>query len=298
MCADARSQQVTLLPRPAVTNHALSIDLEDWHEGMLRHLTGVADQVSNTVKTCAFRLLDLLDAHQTRATFFVVGNVAETHPDLIREIARRGHEIGSHTQGHVPILQQTRAQFRDDMSRTVKLLEDLSGQSIRGFRAPLFSVGSVSHWCFEVIRELGFLYDSSVSPVGNAARYGISNCPRTPFRIDTPSGPIIEFPIASWQVFGRRIPVGGGSYFRFFPVALLRRAINDLEQQHHPAVVYFHPYEFHDGWLHVGWRKPKPIYLKCLVKYNIATSLIGRRLSVLLNEHRFGPVGRLFESYS
>ena len=296
MFTDARSQQVTLLPKPAITRHALTFDLEDWHEGMLRHLTGVGDQVSNTVKTCAFRLLDLLDAHQTHATFFVVGNVAAAHPDLIREIARRGHEIGSHTPRHVPILQQTRAQFRDDMEGTIKLLEDLSGQPIRGFRAPLFLVGSVSHWCFEVLRELGFTYDSSVFPVGSA-RYGIANCPRTPFRIDTPSGPITEFPIASWQLFGRRIAIGGGSYFRFLPVALLRKAFDDLERQHHPAVVYFHPYEFHDGWLHVGWRKPKPIYLKYMLLHNLGTSLIARRLSVLLNEHRFGTVGSLFEGY-
>jgi len=285
------------LPEQTAAHHALTIDLEDWHEGMLRRLTGSIGRVSQTVKTCTHRLLDLLDAHETRATFFVVGNVAEEHPELIREIARRGHEIGSHTHLHLPIYQQTRAEFRDAMDGTVKLLQDLSNQPILGFRAPLFSVGSVSHWCFEVLRELGFAYDSSVFPVGSS-RYGIANCPDTPFKINTPSGPIVEFPIASWQVWGKRVPVGGGSYFRFLPIALLRKAFKDLEQRHHPAVIYVHPYEFHDGWLEVGWRKPKPVYLKYLVLHNFATRLIAQRLSVLLKEHRFGTLRRLYEGYA
>ena len=289
-------QRMTRLPQQPSAHHALTIDLEDWHEGMLRRLTGSIGRVSQTVRTCTHRLLDLLDAHQTRATFFVVGNVAEEHPQLIREVARRGHEIGSHTHRHLPIFQQTRAEFRDAMDGTVKLLQDLSNQPILGFRAPLFSVGSVSHWCFEVLGELGFAYDSSVFPVASA-RYGIANCPVTPFKINTPSGPIVEFPIASWEVLGKRIPVGGGSYFRFLPIALLRRAFKDLERQRHPAVLYFHPYEFHDGLLEVGWRKPNPVYLKYLVLHNLGTPLIAQRLTALLREHHFGTLRRLYEGY-
>jgi polysaccharide deacetylase family protein (PEP-CTERM system associated) len=295
---EARRPQLTpVLPKQTLVSHALTIDLEDWHELMLRRLTGVVGPVSQTVKTCTHRLLDLLDARETRATFFVVGAVAAAHPDLIREIAGRGHEIGSHTNRHVPIPQQTRAEFREELDRTVKHLQDLTGQPVLGFRAPIFSVGSVSHWCFEVLGELGFAYDSSVFPIGTA-RYGIGDCPRTPFIIDTPWGPIVEFPIASWVVRGKRVAVGGGSYFRFLPVALLRRAFQDLEQQHHPAVIYVHPYEFHDGWLEVGWRKPKAVYLKYLLLHNFATSRVAARLSVLLKEHRFGTLRQLYEGYA
>jgi polysaccharide deacetylase family protein (PEP-CTERM system associated) len=197
--------------------------------------------------------------------------VAEAYPELVREVARRGHEVASHTHRHRLIFHQTRAGFYYEMEKTMKLLQDLTGQPIRGFRAPEFSVGSISHWCFEVIKELGFAYDSSVFPVGSA-RYGIAKCPRTPFRIDTPSGSLMEFPIASWQLLGKPVAMGGGTYFRFLPIALLRRIFNDLERQHYPAVLYFHPYEFHDSWLHLGW-KPRPVYLKYLILHNFTTSL-------------------------
>ncbi len=289
-------QLIPLQPKQARVSHALTIDLEDWHELMLRRLTGVMGPVSETVKTCTHRILDLLDTSDTRATFFVVGAVALAHPDLIREIARRGHEVGSHTNRHVPLHQQTRAEFREELDRTVKHLQDLTGQPVLGFRAPLFSVGSVSHWCFEVLRELGFAYDSSVFPIASA-RYGIGDCPRTPFTIDTPQGPIAEFPIASWVCCGKRLAVGGGSYFRFLPIVLLRRAFAEFEQQHHPAVIYVHPYEFHRGWLEVGWRAPKPVYLKYLLLHNFATSRVAARLSVLLKEHRFGTLRHLHEEY-
>jgi polysaccharide deacetylase family protein (PEP-CTERM system associated) len=222
--------------------------------------------------------------------------VAEKHPDLIREVARRGHEVGTHTHSHVPIYDQTRTQFRAEMDRSIKFLQDLTGQPVLAFRAPEFSVSSLSHWCFEVLQEVGIKYDSSVFPIASA-RYGIGNCPRSPFRIETASGPILEFPVASWEVGGRRVPVGGGTYFRFFPLALLRKVFRDLEAQHHPAVLYFHPYEFHDGWLEVGWKKPKPVYLKYLVLHNFATERIGQRLSVLLKEHRFGTLRQLYEGY-
>src|SRR5215210_4603820 len=288
-----------------MTVHALTFDLEDWHQLMHRRLTGEEIQPSSTVVTTTHRLLDMLDEAEVRATFFVVGNVAETHPGLVREVVRRGHEVGSHSHSHELIFRMEPAAFKADMERSLAGLQDLTGQPIIGFRAPEFSVGHLGHWCFEVLIELGFRYDSSVFPLPRV-RYGIPEAPDHPFAIPTPSGTMREFPLATWDVGRFRLPVAGGSYFRLLPSRLLDHALKAIDEQRRTAVLYFHPYEFHTGWLSpsgLAWRRSLrannlKFTLSRIVLHNLRTGLISQRLGPLLAQYTFMPLGDIYRDMS
>ena len=286
-----------------MTVHALTIDLEDWHQLFHRRLTGEEIQPTKAVVGATLRLLDVLDEAGVRATFFVLGNVAEAHPALVREVARRGHELGSHTHSHELIFRTEPSAFRADMERSLAGLQDLTGQPVLGFRAPEFSVGHLRHWCFEILAELGFRYDSSVFPLPHA-RYGIPDAPRHPFAIATPGGEIQEYPLATWDVGRFRLPVAGGSYFRLLPGRLLLRALEDIDAGGRTAVLYFHPYEFHRGWLNPSWPAWRrslhasnlKFTLSRILLHNLRTDLIGERLKPLLRRFKFMPLGDIYRA--
>ena len=286
-----------------MTVHALTIDLEDWHQLFHRRLTGEEIQPTQAVVSATHRLLDMLDETNIRATFFVVGNVAETYPGLVREVVRRGHEVGSHTYSHELIFRMQPAAFKADMERSLAGLQDLTGQPILGFRAPEFSVGHLRHWCFEILTELGFRYDSSVFPLPHA-RYGIPEAPSYPFVIGTPSGEIQEYPLATWDAGRFRLPVAGGSYFRLLPSSFLDRALSAIDQSGRTAVLYFHPYEFHAGWLspsRAAWRRSLRasnlrFTLSRILLHNLRTNVIGQRLRPLLTRFDFMPLGDLYRA--
>jgi polysaccharide deacetylase family protein (PEP-CTERM system associated) len=283
--------------------HALTIDLEDWHQLFHRRLTGEVIRPTPAVVSATHRLLDMLDETGVRATFFVVGHVAETYPGLVREVVQRGHEIGSHTYSHALIFRMQPAAFRADMERSLAGLQDLTDQPILGFRAPEFSVGHLRHWCFEVLAELGFRYDSSVFPLPRV-RYGIPEASRHPFVITTPSGAIYEYPLATWDAGRFRLPVAGGSYFRLFPGRLLDRALHAIEESGRTAVLYFHPYEFHAGWLspsRLAWRRGLrasnlKFTLSRMLLHNFRTNVIWRRLRPLLAQFEFMPLGDIYRA--
>ena len=271
--------------------HALTIDLEDWHQMMSRRLTGRYSEPTIATEKATQRLLDVLDEAEVSATFFVAGMLAEKFPEIVREVHRRGHEIASHSYAHRQIFTQTPDEFRSDLKRSIGQLEDLTGQKVRGFRAPEFSVGKLDHWCFAVLAELGFEYDSSVFPIGGV-RYGIAGAPSHPFQIQTGSGALWEFPLATWQWRGRTIPLAGGTYFRFLPVSTLRRAIQDLQST---SVFYFHPYEFSDVTLRLDDLQLKERmslgYFKYRLLHNFRTGRILRTLKPILTELEFRPLG-------
>jgi polysaccharide deacetylase family protein (PEP-CTERM system associated) len=278
-----------------MTVHSLTIDLEDWHQLLFRRLGGEFCAPSVAAIDATHRLLDMLDETNTKATFFAMGRLARAFPDLVREVARRGHEIGSHSHNHQLIYRMSPDAFREEMAVARARLQDLVGEAVLGFRAPEFSVQRLDHWCFDVLAEVGFEYDSSVFP--SPARYGIPTAPRTPFTIQTKSGPIAEFPVASWCMRGHRLAIAGGTYWRLWPRAVLDRALRDLEAEHVPAVLYFHPYEFHRGFLrlsNLGWASTlNPAYLKYVALHNMMTGRIGSRLSAVLRRHPFQPLGQL-----
>lgn len=281
--------------------HALTFDLEDWHQLVHRRVTGRTIEPTRHVVNDTHRVLDLLAEAEVRATFFVVGQVAEKYPQLIREVAESGHEVGSHTYAHELIWTQTPQRFRVDVSQSRKQLQDLTGQTVSGFRAPEFSVGNLRHWCFDVLAQEGFTYDSSVVPA-TSVRYGIPEAPIAPFPLGVRDATVWEFPLPVWRIGGALRPVGGGSYFRFLPLRLLRVAIAGYEAARRPAVLYFHPYEFHRGVLRLDeltvHERLSLAYFRLRLLHNFRPRAAARSLRGLLLRFNFGPLGRLRSAVS
>ena len=226
--------------------NALTIDLEDYY-----HVSAFRDQISSAqwniqqsrIETNTEVLLDLLDGAGCKATFFTLGWIAERHPELVRRVAERGHEIACHSLRHRTVYDMTVEEFRQDTRQAKQLLEDASGQEVRGYRAPSFSITRDSFWALEVLAELGFTFDSSIFPI-NHPNYGIPGGARDPWRIETPHGPIVEFPLTTLQLLGWRSPFGGGAYFRILPYWYTRWGIRFLNTREHRRVcVYLHPWE-------------------------------------------------------
>lgn len=230
--------------------NALTIDVEDYF-----HVTAFEGVVSRKdwesypprVTENTRRVLDLLDEFSLRATFFVLGWVAERSPELVRSIVARGHEVACHGYGHERIYTMTPENFRRDVSQAKKILEDIAGCSVNGYRAPSYSITERSMWALDVLVEEGFSYDSSIFPILHD-NYGIPGAERFPHVIERQSGSILEFPLTTlkMKILGKDmiVPIAGGGYLRLLPVSIVRnglRRINGRDKQ--PAVLYFHPWE-------------------------------------------------------
>lgn len=224
----------------AIVN-ALTIDWEDWYHGIeipMERWSGFEDRLHRSHR----KTLEVFAEAGARATFFVLGAAAERHPDLVREIATAGHEIGTHGYSHTLIYQQEPQVFRAEVERSIKLLEDLCGQKVIGHRAPFFSITKQSLWALDILAELGIRYDSSIFPVHNY-RYGIEDAPRWPYALERAAGPMTEFPITTWRVLGKNLPIAGGAYFRIYPYALTRWGLRSINRAGHAANFYLHPWE-------------------------------------------------------
>lgn len=230
--------------------NALTIDVEDYFQvnAFARHVRlDQWDSFPLRVDRNTRRILDLLDSFSIKATFFVLGWVAERLPDLAKEIHQRGHEIACHGYAHQLIYAIGPERFRADVRRAKALLEDQCGVPVNGYRAPSYSITTQSLWALDILVEEGFRYDSSIFPVLHDT-YGIPDAERFPNTIRTGAGPLVEFPLTTlplqlgWKKV--HLPIAGGGYLRLLPVGVIRRgiaAINQRERQ--PAVLYFHPWE-------------------------------------------------------
>lgn len=223
----------------------VSIDVEDYFHAEV--FAGVVDRArwdsySSRVEANTRRLLDLLAALNLHATFFVLGWVAERLPALVREIASGGHELACHSYWHRLIYKLDRGEFRHDTCRAKDLIEQISGQPVHGYRAPTYSITHRSLWALEILAELGFTYDSSIFPIHHD-RYGIPGAPRAPFRFQTPSGSMTEFPITTFRFAGQNLPVGGGGYLRLLPTYYTRLGLRRVHGEKLPVVIYLHPWE-------------------------------------------------------
>jgi polysaccharide deacetylase family protein (PEP-CTERM system associated) len=235
---------------PARILNAMTVDVEDYFQ--VSAFARVVrrddwDRMESRVVRNTTRLLDCLDEFGVKATCFVLGWIAERQPALVRDIAARGHEIASHGYAHRLVYDQTPGEFRDDIRRARRLLEDLSGQAVVGYRAPSYSITAQSLWALDVLIAEGYQYDSSIMPIRHD-RYGIPGAPRHPHAIARPGGRIIEAPPATIARGPLTLPVGGGGYFRLLPYAWTRWGIarvNAIDGQ--PAVFYLHPWEVDPG---------------------------------------------------
>lgn len=226
--------------------NAMTVDVEDYFQvSAFDDVVSRADWdgMESRVVRNTERLLDLFAEFGVRATFFVLGWVAERQPALVRSIAERGHEIASHGYGHRLIYTQTADQFRADLRRGRDVIEAACGIRPRGYRAPSFSITAQSLWAFDVLVEEGFEYDASVFPVRHD-RYGLPDAPRHPYIVSRASGTIVETPASTVRVGATNLPVAGGGYFRLLPYAWTRWGFNRLNRvERRPAVFYLHPWE-------------------------------------------------------
>ncbi len=214
-----------------VSAFANSIDQKEWDNHPLR------------VENNTHRLLDLFDEYQLKATFFILGWVAERKKELVLEIARRGHEVACHGYSHQLVYNQTPDVFQEETIRAKNILEDIIQQQVRGYRAASYSITEKSQWALDILAEAGFVYDSSIFPVRHD-RYGMPDTPEHPYRLKTPAGnSIIEFPLSTAKIINYRLPVAGGGYFRLYPYWLSRMGLRQINRQQKPFIFYLHPWE-------------------------------------------------------
>lgn len=268
--------------------NAMTVDVEDYF-----HVSALASAIPRSewpnmefrADASTHRLLDMFDQASVSATFFVLGWVADRHPDLIREIARRGHEIACHGWSHQLVYDQERATFREEARNSKALLEDLTGKPVRGYRAASYSITAKSLWALDDLIDLGFEYDSSIFPIRHD-RYGIPDAARAPGHIASPSGrQIVEFPLTTATMLGQRIPCSGGGYFRLLPFAVTRYLLERVNGKDRlPFIFYLHPWEIDPGQPRI-----KTNWLSTFRHYT-NLDVCARRLGRLLSLHRFGTV--------
>ena len=214
-----------------VSAFAKSIDQKDWDKYPLR--------VENNTR----RLLDLFDEYEVKATFFVLGWVAERANGLVKEIAARGHEVACHGFSHQLVYNQSPEVFREETIRSKHLLEDITQAPVRGYRAASYSITNRSRWALDILVEAGFEYDSSIFPVRHD-RYGIPDTPDFPYRIETPNGnSLVEFPLSIAKYLNFSLPVAGGGYFRLYPYTLTKAGLTQINRKLQPFIFYLHPWE-------------------------------------------------------
>ncbi len=235
------------LPGPEATPivNGLSVDVEDWFQvGAFENVIarGEWDSIKTRVEDNVYRVIDLFAAADVRATFFTLGWVAQRHPEMIRRIVAGGHEIASHGYDHARVFTFTRREFAEDIRKARSILEDCAGVAVTGYRAPSFSIDQRTPWAFAELAEQGYAYSSSVAPVVHD-HYGWPEAPRFAFR-PLPWSALVELPVTTAILGGRRVAAGGGGFFRVLPYAFSRWAIRQVNREEgRPAVFYFHPWE-------------------------------------------------------
>ena len=271
--------------------NALSVDLEEWyHSELVEGRRSSFSQVDEATRP----ILDLLDRYETKASFFVVGEVAEQNPHLIQSIFERGHEIGCHGYSHKLLWKLDEGLFREELNHFHSLIERIVGKiKVKGFRAPCFSIDNRNKWALRVLLDFGYQYDASIFPVKINPLYGISGAPTQPYRIslkdvreEDPQSPLMEFPMSPLMIGRLKIPIAGGFYLRMLPLPFLYWGLKRMNR-HHPFIIYFHPWESHE-------KTPRlrlPIYKRVISYYGIPSAL--RKLEFLLKHFRFARVDQV-----
>jgi len=266
--------------------NALTIDVEDYYQvsGFESHIRFEQwPHYESRVIGNTWRLLELLHFHRVKATFFVLGWIAERYPQLVLAIHKEGHEVASHGYRHRLLYNMNRTEFREDTMRAKNIVEDLLGVPVLGYRAASYSIIKENIWCLDVLQELGFVYDSSVFPIHHD-RYGIPDSDRFPYRISLDGGRLWEFPLSTVQLFGRNVPVAGGGYFRIFPYSFVRWGIRRIHQEGQPAIFYFHPWEIDPSQPRINGSRLSRF------RHYVNLDKTEPRLRRLLRDFRFGPL--------
>lgn len=273
--------------------NAMSVDVEDYFQ--VTAFDGVVSRASwgeleSRVCGSTDRLLEIFDRAGVRATFFVLGWVAERFPELVARIAAQRHEIASHGFSHRLVYEQTTDEFREDVRRSKQLLESIIGTAVNGYRAPSYSLTARSLWALDVLIEEGYLYDTSIFPIHHD-RYGIPSAERGVHRIHRSGGAIVEAPASTVRYAGVNLPIAGGGYFRLLPYAWTRWGIahrNHAERS--PAIFYLHPWE-------VDPEQPRvTTTLATRIRHYRNLDQTEPRLRRLLEDFRFSTVAELVQA--
>jgi polysaccharide deacetylase family protein (PEP-CTERM system associated) len=278
-------------PGDPVVN-AMSIDVEDYFQVSAFDRVvqrSLWDRMESRVVANTDRLLAMFDEFSVKSTFFVLGWVAERHPDLVRRIAASGHEVASHGYGHRLIYEQTPADFREDVRRAKRLLEDIAGAGVDGYRAPSYSVTAQSLWALDVLIEEGHTYDSSIFPIRHD-RYGMPDAPRHPHVISRAAGQLAEAPPSTVRWASMNLPVAGGGYFRLLPYWWTKWGIARINRTENlPAIFYLHPWE-------VDPDQPRlPATGLSRFRHYRHLGKTEARLRRLMTDFRFAPVRTILE---
>ncbi len=285
-----RLRPLALAYREGRAVNAMSVDVEEHFQ--VQAMAGRVgrdewDRRDSRVEASTGRVLDLFSVSGIKATFFVLGWVAERHPALIRRIVADGHELASHGYEHVRADSQTPGQFRADILRTKSVLEDIGGVKIAGFRAATFSISRRNLWAYPILEEVGYTYSSSIHPIAHDL-YGMADAPRFPFYPSAGSD-FIEFPITTLRLNNRNWPFSGGGFFRLFPYVVSRWAIRRVNaSENQAAVFYFHPWE-------VDADQPREpgLPLKSRVRHYLNLSRVEPRLERLAQDFAWDRIGAL-----
>ena len=270
--------------------NAMSVDVEDYfhaHALSPSFPRGRWDECECRVERNIERVLHLFSDANIVATFFTLGWIGERYPQLVRRIVGNGHELGSHGYDHTRVDRQTPEEFRDDVRKTKRILEEAGSCSVVGYRAASFSIGPNNQWAFDILEHEGYKYSSSIYPISHD-HYGTIEAPRFPFH--PTQGELLELPIATVRRFGRQIPCGGGGYFRLIPYPVFRanlRRINYADCR--PCVFYFHPWELDPS-------QPRGTGLpwRSRIRHYLNLSRMEARLSMLLKDFSWTRMDHLF----
>ncbi|MBP3981831.1 DUF3473 domain-containing protein [Acidovorax sp. JG5] len=279
------------MPSTSSITNALTIDVEDYFQ-----VSAFAPYIERSewdLRECRVernveRILALLEEHNTQATFFTLGWIAERYPALVRRIVDGGHELASHGYGHERVSDLSEAAFFEDIHRAKALLEDIAGVRVQGYRAPSFSIGSGNLWALDTLQRAGYRYSSSIYPIRHD-HYGMPDAPR--FAHQVRDG-LIEVPPTTLRMFHRNLPSSGGGYFRLLPYALSRWMLRQVHRQDgSPAVFYFHPWE-----MDVGQPRVQGIGFKTRFRHYVNIGRMEQRLGHLLQDFHWGRMDHIFLS--
>ena len=272
----------------------LSIDWEDFGQLLGRDRTGVLTApLPKTIDRQTDIMLEMLNETGKKATFFILGMLAQHRPDLVKKIATEGHEIGLHGQHHINMRKLTRQQTYEDINESKKLVTDIIGGPVFGYRAPYFSIDENNLYVLEILAELGLIYDSSIFPI-KLKRYGMANFSKTDTLYSLPNGrEIVELPLTVAPFNGKDIPIAGGGYMRAFPKFFLNKMFRRLDNNHQNVMLYMHPYEFDTRRIDCSTNYPdKAKYSKAKtflinLRWNLFRNSIREKLKSLLKQYQF-----------
>lgn len=269
----------------------MTVDVEDYFQVSAFEKTISRNQWETLpcrVEKNTHRILDLFDEGGIKATFFTLGWVAERYPRLITRMIDDGHELASHGYSHVRVTQQQPEEFRADVSKTKRLLEDLAGVEVRGYRAASYSIGASNLWALDVLGETGYQYSSSVYPVKHDL-YGMPEAPRFAFHPRGNDG-ILEIPITTVRLGNKNLPCGGGGFFRLYPYVISRWALSRVnKEEEQPGMFYFHPWE-----IDPDQPRQQDISLKTRFRHYLNLGRMESRLKALMHDFSWDRMDHIF----